>query len=125
MYLARYHYFDNTPCHRIIPNFVIQCGDPTGIGTGGPGYSFADELPKAGEYKLGSLAMANSGPNTSGSQFFVISDNDGIALPSRFSLFGQITKGLDVVAKLDAVSTAGDGTPSNPVTILSVIIAES
>ncbi|MCU1366319.1 MAG: peptidyl-prolyl cis-trans isomerase [Ilumatobacteraceae bacterium] len=125
VYLARYHYFDNTPCHRIIPGFVIQCGDPTGTGSGNPGYSFKDELPKAGEYKLGSLAMANSGADTNGSQFFVISGNDGIALPPKYSLFGQVTSGLDVVAKLDAVGTAGAGTPSTPVTINSVTVAES
>ncbi|MCU1394713.1 MAG: peptidyl-prolyl cis-trans isomerase [Ilumatobacteraceae bacterium] len=121
VYLALYHYYDNTPCHRIITGFVIQCGDPTGTGQGGPGYSFADELPKAGEYKLGSLAMANSGPDTNGSQFFVISGNDGIALPPSYSLFGQVTSGLDVVAKLDAVGSAS-GTPSTPVTIQTVTV---
>ena len=125
VYLARYHYFDNTPCHRIIPGFVIQCGDPTGSGTGGPGYSFKDELPAAGEYKLGSLAMANSGANTNGSQYFVISGNDGIALPPKYSLFGQVTEGLDVVTKLDAAGTAGAGTPSTPVTINSVTVTQS
>ena len=125
VYLARYHYFDNTPCHRIIPGFVIQCGDPTGSGSGGPGYTFADELPAAGEYKLGTLAMANSGPDTNGSQFFVISGDDGIALPPSYSLFGQVTDGLDVVAKLDAVGTPGAGTPSTAVTINSVTVTEA
>ena len=124
VYLARYHYFDNTPCHRIITGFVIQCGDPTGKGSGGPGYSFADELPAAAQYKLGSLAMANSGPNTNGSQFFVISGAEGVALPPKYTLFGQVTKGMDVVTKLDAAGSAS-GTPSTAVTITSVTVTES
>ena len=124
VFLARYHYFDGTPCHRIITGFVIQCGDPTGSGTGGPGYSFADELPAAGEYKLGSIAMANSGPNTNGSQFFVISGDQGIALPPQYTLFGQVTEGLDVVAALDAVGSQG-GTPTTAVTINKVTVTET
>ena len=76
--LARNKYFDGTTCHRAIPGFMIQCGDPTATGSGGPGYKFADELPDSGEYKIGSLAMANSGPNTNGSQFFVISGDQGV-----------------------------------------------
>lgn len=125
VFLARYHFFDGTICHRIIPNFVIQCGDPTATGTGGPGYSFADELPAAGEYKLGSLAMANSGANTNGSQFFVISGDDGVQLPPQYTLFGQVTEGLDAVAALDAAGTPGAGTPSETVTINSVTVTES
>ena len=81
--LARYHYFDDTICHRIIPGFVVQCGDPTGTGSGGPGYAIADELPAAGAYQIGSLAMANSGPDTNGSQFFVITGEDGAALDAE------------------------------------------
>ena len=79
--LARNKYFDGLSCHRIIPKFVAQCGDPLGTGTGGPGYKFIDELPKAGAYKVGSLAMANAGTNTNGSQFFIITGADGAALP--------------------------------------------
>jgi peptidyl-prolyl cis-trans isomerase B (cyclophilin B) len=102
--LARYGYFDDTVCHRAIPNFVVQCGDPTATGTGGPGYRFADELPGAGQYQIGSLAMANSGPDTNGSQFFVITGENGAALPPSYSLFGQVTQGLDTtVADLDAL----------------------
>ena len=94
--LARYHYFDSTICHRAIPAFMVQCGDPTGTGTGGPGYTIADELPKAGAYKIGSLAMANTGqPNTGSSQFFLITGAEGVALPATYSLFGQVTDGLD------------------------------
>lgn len=122
--LARYRYFDDTRCHRIIPGFVVQCGDPTATGTGGPGYRFDDELPEAGAYELGSVAMANSGPNTNGSQFFVISGPQGEALPPAYSLFGQVVDGLDVIAELDEVGSA-DGTPVQPVQIRSIEIIES
>jgi cyclophilin family peptidyl-prolyl cis-trans isomerase len=124
VYLARYHYFDETPCHRVVPDFVAQCGDPTGTGGGGPGYSFADELPKAGDYKVGSLAMANSGANTNGSQFFVITGAQGAALPAQYSLFGQVTDGLDTVTAINAVAVADGVPPSKPVTIQSVVITE-
>ena len=122
--LARYHYYDGIVFHRIIPGFVLQGGDPTGKGTGGPGYQFADELPKPGRYELGSLAMANAGPNTNGSQFFVISGPDGMRLPPQYALFGKVVSGLETVGAIDAVGTAG-GKPSQPVTITSVTIAES
>ncbi|MET0908245.1 MAG: peptidylprolyl isomerase [Ilumatobacteraceae bacterium] len=126
VYLARNGYFDETPCHRIIPDFVVQCGDPTGTGTGGPGYEFADELPAAGEYQLGSLAMANSGPDTNGSQFFIITGEQGVQLPPSYSLFGQVTDGFDTtVADMAAAGTPGAGTPSEPVDILSVRIVQS
>ena len=122
MFLARHQYFDDTPCHRIIPNFVVQCGDPTGTGTGGPGYSFADELPEAGEYKIGSIAMANSGPDTNGSQFFIITGENGAALPPSYSLFGAVTEGFDeTVVAMEAAGTPS-GTPSEPVDIESVVI---
>ncbi len=124
VYLARYHYFDGIVFHRIIPGFVLQGGDPTGTGRGGPGYRFADELPSAGRYELGSLAMANAGPDTNGSQFFVISGPQGIRLPPQYALFGQIIDGLEVVAVIDAIGT-GSGTPSEDVTIESVTIAEA
>jgi cyclophilin family peptidyl-prolyl cis-trans isomerase len=124
VFLARYHYFEGIVFHRIIPGFVLQGGDPTGTGTGGPGYKFADELPAAGRYELGSLAMANAGPNTNGSQFFVISGPDGVRLPPSYSLFGKVVAGLDVVAAIDAVGS-GSGKPSETVTIESVTITES
>jgi cyclophilin family peptidyl-prolyl cis-trans isomerase len=126
VFLARNRYYDETPCHRIIPDFVVQCGDPTGTGTGGPGYTFADELPTAGEYTLGSLAMANSGPDTNGSQFFIITGAQGEQLPPDYSLFGQVTDGLDTtVAAMAAAGTPGAGTPSEPVDIVSVRILQS
>lgn len=128
--LARYHFFDNTVCHRITPSFVVQCGDPTATGGGGPGYKFADELPAAGEYKVGSLAMANSGANTNGSQFFMITGPKGAALPPSYSLFGQITDGLDTTLKaLDAAGNpdpSADGVPPlEQVVIEKVTITES
>ena len=123
VFLARQGFFDGVTFHRIIPGFVLQGGDPTGTGTGGPGYRFEDELPAAGRYELGSLAMANAGPNTNGSQFFVISGPDGVRLPPQYSLFGKVVAGLDVVTAIDALGTRG-GTPTERVTIESVTVEE-
>src|SRR5438270_8610309 len=122
--LARYHYFDGVGFHRIIPGFVLQGGDPDGTGRGGPGYRFDDELPRPGRYEIGSLAMANAGPNTNGSQFFVISGRDGVRLPPQYSLFGKVVNGLDVVATIDALGTKS-GAPKEDVVIESVTITES
>ena len=124
VFLARYHYFDDIFFHRIIPGFVCQGGDPEGTGRGGPGYKFADELPKPGRYEMGSLAMANAGPNTNGSQFFIISGNDGMRLPPQYSLFGKVVSGLDVVAAIDAVGSSS-GTPRERVVINSVTVTEA
>ena len=124
VFLARWHYFDGIVFHRIIPGFVLQGGDPTGSGSGGPGYRFEDELPKAGRYELGSLAMANAGPNTNGSQFFVISGPDGVRLPPLYTLFGKVVKGLDVVAAINDVGSPS-GKPRERVVIESVTISES
>ena len=128
--LARYHYFDNTICHRAIPQFAVQCGDPTGTGSGGPGYSFADELPAAGSYKVGSIAMANSGPDTNGSQFFIITGANGVALSPNYTLFGQVTDGLDTTVKaLDALGNpdqvANGVPPLEQIIIESVVITEA
>jgi cyclophilin family peptidyl-prolyl cis-trans isomerase len=124
VFLARWHYYDGIVLHRIIPGFVLQGGDPTGTGAGGPGYRFDDELPKPGRYELGSLAMANAGPNTNGSQFFIISGPDGMRLPPLYALFGKAVKGLDVVSAIDAVGTPS-GKPRETVTIESLTITES
>ncbi len=129
--LALYHFFDNTVCHRAIPAFVVQCGDPTATGNGGPGYTIPDELPAAGSYKVGSLAMANTGAaNTGSSQFFVITGADGVALPATYSLFGQVTDGLDTTVKaLDAAGNpdpAAKGVPTlKQIVIQSVTITET
>jgi peptidylprolyl isomerase len=124
VFLARYHFFDGIVFHRIIPGFVLQGGDPTGTGTGGPGYRFADELPPAGRYEIGSLAMANAGPDTNGSQFFVISGPDGVRLPPSYSLFGKVVGGLDIVSAIDAVGTRS-GKPKEQVAIESVTVTEA
>jgi len=123
VFLARYHYYDGVIFHRVIPGFVLQGGDPTGTGTGGPGYKFDDELPAAGRYQIGSLAMANAGPNTNGSQFFIISGPDGVRLPPQYALFGAVVSGGDVVTAIDALGTRS-GKPKETVTIESVTIAE-
>ena len=124
VFLARWHYYDGIVFHRVIPGFVLQGGDPTGTGTGGPGYKFRDELPAPGSYRLGSFAMANAGPNTNGSQFFIISGDSGVGLPPLYALFGQVSEGLDVVAAIDKIGTPS-GRPSQTVTITSVTITEA
>jgi cyclophilin family peptidyl-prolyl cis-trans isomerase len=96
--LARNHFFDGLTFHRIVPGFVIQGGDPLGTGSGGPGYQFADE-PVQGEYSTGCVAMANAGPNSNGSQFFVCTADD-TRLPKQYNLFGQVAGGMDVVQKI-------------------------
>ncbi|MEK7295557.1 MAG: peptidylprolyl isomerase, partial [Actinomycetota bacterium] len=108
--LARYHFFDGTTCHRAILDFVVQCGDPTATGSGGPGYQFADELPGDGQYRVGSIAMANSGADTNGSQFFVITGSQGTTLPPNYTLFGQVTEGLD--STVPALNNASNPDPA-------------
>lgn len=123
--LARYHYYDGVIFHRIIKDFMCQGGDPDGTGRGGPGYRFADELPKPGRYQIGSLAMANAGPDTNGSQFFIVSGPAGVRLPPQYSLFGQVVAGLDVVDAMQKVKTGRNDRPAADVTIESVTIAEA
>jgi cyclophilin family peptidyl-prolyl cis-trans isomerase len=122
VFLALHHYFDGIIFHRIINGFVCQGGDPTGTGTGGPGYRFDDELPKAGQYEVGSVAMANAGPNTNGSQFFLISGPSGVRLPPAYALFGKIVKGLDVLESMQSVATDHRDRPKTDVVIESVTI---
>ena len=123
--LSRYHYYDGVIFHRIIKGFVCQGGDPTGTGRGGPGYRFDDELPKPGRYQVGSLAMANAGPDTNGSQFFIICGTSGTQLPPQYSLFGQVVAGADVVNAMSQVRTNRSDRPVTPVTIKSVTITEA
>ncbi|HNJ98959.1 MAG TPA: peptidylprolyl isomerase, partial [Ilumatobacteraceae bacterium] len=123
--LARFHYFDETTCHRAIQGFVVQCGDPTATGRGGPGYEFDDELDQIEPYQIGSLAMANAGPNTNGSQWFIITGDDGAMLDPNYTLFGQvIDDDLNLVFALDAVANPVDGPPLQPIDIISVKIEE-
>jgi len=122
VFLALNHYYDGVIFHRIINGFVCQGGDPEGTGRGGPGYRFEDELPKSGKYQIGSLAMANAGPNTNGSQFFIISGPSGVSLPPAYSLFGQVVKGLDIVDMMQKVPTGAGDRPKDDVVIKSVTI---
>jgi peptidylprolyl isomerase len=125
VFLAQNHYYDGVIFHRIIQGFVCQGGDPEGTGRGGPGYKFEDELPKAGRYEIGSLAMANAGPNTNGSQFFIISGPNGCSLPPSYSLFGKVVKGLEVVDQMEKVPTGSGDRPVDDVVINSVTVAEA
>jgi peptidyl-prolyl cis-trans isomerase B (cyclophilin B) len=100
VHLARDGYYDNLTFHRVVPEFVIQGGCPEGSGRGGPGYKFADE-PVKGEYTVGAVAMANAGPNTNGSQFFICIDDCRRKLAPSYNLFGHVTDGMDVALKID------------------------
>ena len=122
VYLAAHHYYDGVIFHRIIKNFMCQGGDPEGSGRGGPGYKFGDELPKPGKYQIGSVAMANAGPNTNGSQFFIVSGSSGVGLPPQYSLFGQVVKGLEVVEAMQNVATRPGDRPVEDVVIKSITI---
>lgn len=124
--LAEQGYFDDTECHRLTTQgiFVLQCGDPTATGTGGPGYSYADELDGTETYPAGTLAMANAGPDTNGSQFFLVySDSQ---LPPSYTVFGQMDEaGLAVVEEIAAKGATGgapDGAPADTVTISTVAV---
>ncbi len=122
VFLARDGFYDEVIFHRVISGFMIQGGDPTGTGRGGPGYRFDDE-PVSRKYARGTLAMANAGPNTNGSQFFVMHADYG--LPPNYTIFGKLTSGEDV---LDAIATAATGPqdrPREPVSMTSVTIAEA
>jgi len=130
VYLARHGFYDGLTFHRVIPDFVIQGGDPNGDGTGGPGYQFEDELPEPEDYRAGSLAMANSGPDTNGSQFFVVTSEAGaeslvqaVGGTANYSLFGTVTEGMDVVAAIEADGSTS-GTPAKVHTIEKVTITE-
>jgi cyclophilin family peptidyl-prolyl cis-trans isomerase len=131
--LSRYHFYDGIPFHRIIADFVVQAGDPSDApaGSGGPGYSFEDELPKPEDYGPYSLAMANSGPDTNGSQFFIVlSENgakslaDAVGGTANYSLFGTVTSGMEVVDAIGQTPVDGD-VPTEQVDIKSITITES
>ncbi len=115
VFLARDGYFDGVKFHRIVKGFVIQTGDPTGTGAGGPGYRFSDE-PVTRNYEPGMLAMANSGPNTNGSQFFITLADLSARLPKNYTIFGKVTDGMDVVEKIAdvPVTLSPQGEPSVP-----------
>jgi peptidyl-prolyl cis-trans isomerase A (cyclophilin A) len=118
--------YDGTIFHRVISGFMIQGGDPLGTGTGGPGYRFEDEAhPELVFDKPYLLAMANAGPNTNGSQFFIVSGQSGVRLPPQYSLFGKVVKGLDILEAMQSVKTDRNDRPLEDVVIQSVTITES
>jgi cyclophilin family peptidyl-prolyl cis-trans isomerase len=121
--LAKKGFFDNTVFHRIVPGFVIQGGDPTGTGTGGPGYSTVDRPPAGTAYTTGVVAMAKTGDEprgTSGSQFYVVTGQDAM-LPPDYAILGKVTKGIEVtqqIGELGDPASGGSGTPTQPVVIV-------
>lgn len=121
VFLAKEKFYDGVIFHRVISGFMIQGGDPTGTGMGGPGYKFADEK-FSGEYKKGTIAMANSGPNTNGSQFFIM--HVDYPLPPNYTIFGMTTDGLEVVDKIATTKTGPNDRPVNPITINTIEIIE-
>jgi|GEM_PF-429596 len=124
VYLAKNNFYNNTVFHRVIKGFMIQGGDPRGDGTGGPAYRFADET-FSGEYLRGTIAMANAGPNTNGSQFFIM--HDDYPLPPNYTIFGHVVTGLEVVDKIATapVRPGGEGsTPVSPVEVKEVDVIE-
>jgi peptidyl-prolyl cis-trans isomerase B (cyclophilin B) len=130
VYLAAKKYFNATKCHRLstVDPFVLQCGDPTGTGKGGPGYAFANENLAGAKYTPGTVAMANSGPNTNGSQFFIVYKDS--QLPPSYTPFGEVVKGLGIVQNVakagsDNANAAGDGHPKEKVVIESVTIKKT
>lgn len=127
VFLSRSGFYDSTKCHRAIRDFVLQCGDPTGSGAGGPGYAFQDELNGQESYPAGTLAMANSGPNTNGSQFFIVSGDGAASLPPSYTVFGKLLPGqeelLASINKLGNPDPSANGVPpAEYVTIKSVSV---
>ena len=124
VFLAREGFYDGVIFHRVIAGFMIQGGDPTGTGSGGPGYRFADELEAARSlgYRMGTVAMANAGANTNGSQFFIMHQDYG--LPPNYSVFGRTIDGLDVVDAIASAPTGAQDRPVEPVVIEGIDIVE-
>tara|TARA_B100001123_G_C14983063_1_gene896429 strand:+ start:140 stop:613 length:474 start_codon:yes stop_codon:yes gene_type:complete len=106
LFLAQSGFYDGVIFHRVIPGFMIQGGDPTGSGRGGPGYRFDDELTGSGAYRRGTIAMANAGPDTNGSQFFICLDDVG--LPHAYTIFGTVISGMDTVDSIALVPRSGE-----------------
>jgi cyclophilin family peptidyl-prolyl cis-trans isomerase len=121
--LASDGFYDGLTFHRVIKDFMIQGGCPQGTGTGGPGYTFEDEI---NDHKVvrGALAMANAGPNTNGSQFFIVTTAAAPWLDGKHTVFGQVTNGMDVVDKLEGVDTDASDRPTDPIGIASIELSE-
>jgi cyclophilin family peptidyl-prolyl cis-trans isomerase len=120
--LARDGFYDGVVFHRIIPDFMIQGGDPTGTGTGGPGYTFEDEFNHH-KVERGALAMANAGPNTNGSQFFIVTTDAAPWLDGKHTVFGRVTEGMDAVDSISGTDTDAQDKPREPVVIERVDLA--
>ena len=133
VFLTREGFYDDIVFHRIIKTFMVQTGDPTGTGTGGPGYQFEDELSSQYTYEPGIVAMANAGPDTNGSQFFICTGEDSKSLAQfpNYTIFGRVTDGMDTVLKIAdtrverSKTTGEESQPSEKVIIESIIISES
>ena len=124
VFLAGEGFYDGVIFHRVISGFMIQGGDPTGTGSGGPGYKFRDELGHSkSSYERGTLAMANSGPNTNGSQFFIMHADYG--LPNAYSIFGKVTEGLEVVDQIAATATSGGDRPHDDIVITGIDVSNA
>ena len=121
--LSRDGFYESVIFHRVIPDFMIQGGDPTGTGTGGPGYEFEDEF---NEHRVtrGALAMANAGPNTNGSQFFIVTVEEAPWLDGKHTVFGRVTAGMDVVDRISQVERDANDRPREPVTIERVELGD-
>jgi cyclophilin family peptidyl-prolyl cis-trans isomerase len=121
--LAADHFYDGVIFHRVIPDFMIQGGDPDGTGTGGPGYSFEDEI---NEHKIvrGALAMANAGPDTNGSQFFILTAAAAPWLDGKHTVFGRVVSGMETVDAIEALPTGSNDRPLDPPQIESVELVE-
>ena len=122
VFLAREKFYDGTVFHRVIPDFMIQGGDPTGTGSGGPGYTFEDEF-NGHPVARGALAMANAGPNTNGSQFFIVTAQATPWLDGKHTVFGRVTDGMDVADAISALDTDGRDRPRQDVVIERVDLA--
>ncbi len=120
LFLAGESFYDGVVFHRVIPGFMVQSGDPTGTGRGGPGYRFRDELDGPGSYERGTMAMANSGPNTNGSQFFIMHQNYG--LPHNYTIFGKVTDGIEIVDAITELEIGPGDRPRDEPTIQSIIV---
>jgi len=120
LFLAGKGFYDGVIFHRVIPGFMIQGGDPTGTGRGGAGYKFRDELEGTGSYERGTMAMANSGPNTNGSQFFIMHKDYG--LPHNYTIFGKVTDGIEVVDAIAALDTDHQDHPKEEPVINSITV---
>ena len=123
VFLANDGFYDGVIFHRVIEKFMIQGGDPTGTGRGGPGYRFRDEIEGSGSYSRGTVAMANAGPNTNGSQFFIC--HDDVGLPHSYTIFGQVTSGMDAVDSIATSATDNADRPHEDVVLSKVTITES